>query len=137
MNNEKPSKITLWVSYVMSGLVILFMLMDSIFKFIQPQEVIDGTLELGYQQHHIMILGALGLLSSILHIIPRTAILGAILLTAYFGGAIATQLRLDAPLFSHILFTFYFGILIWGGLWLRNPQIRMLIPLFNKRSLED
>ncbi len=134
MTLKKPSKTTFWISWCMSGLVILFMLMDSIFKFIQPQEVIDGTLELGYEQHHIIILGALGLISTILHIIPRTTMIGAILLTAYFGGAVATQIRLDNPLFSHILFTVYFGLFMWGGLWLRNPEIRTLIPIFKKEK---
>ena len=124
-----PSKSRLWTHRIMAGLVILFMLADSIFKFIQPQEVIDGTLELGYSTHHIAILGALGLLSIVLYIFPRTEILGAILLTGYFGGAIATHVRLDNPLFSHILFPVYLGILTWGALWLKNAKLRELIPL--------
>lgn len=123
------SKTTLWISYIMSGLVILFMLMDSIMKFVTPPEVIEGTLALGYAEHHIAIIGALGLISTLLYAFPRTSVLGAILLTAYFGGAVATHLRLDNPLFSHTLFTIYFGILIWGGLWLRNNKLRELLPL--------
>jgi hypothetical protein len=123
------SKTKLWISYVMSGLVILFMLMDSIMKFVKPQEVIDGTLALGFAEQHIAVIGALGLISTLLYIFPRTSILGAILLTAYFGGAVATHLRLNNPLFSHILFTVYFGILIWGGLWLRNTRLRELFPI--------
>jgi hypothetical protein len=123
------SKPKLWTSYVMSGLVILFMLMDSIMKFVKPQEVIDGTLALGFGEQHLPIIGALGLISTLLYIFPRTSVLGAILLTAYFGGAVATHLRLNNPLFSHTLFTVYFGILIWGGLWLRNSKLRELLPL--------
>jgi hypothetical protein len=123
------SKTKLWISYIMSGLVILFMLMDSIMKFVKPQEVIDGTLALGFAEQHIAIIGALGLISTLLYIFPRTSVLGAILLTAYFGGAVATHLRLNNPLFSHILFTVYFGILIWGGLWLRNTRLRELFPI--------
>lgn len=118
----------IWTSRIMSGLVILFMLADSIFKFIQPAEVIQGTIDLGYQPHHIAIIGALGFLSTILYIIPRTAVLGAILLTGYWGGAMATHLRLDNPLFSHILFSVYLGILAWGGLWLRDERVRKIIP---------
>lgn len=123
------SKGRIWTSRIMSGLVILFMLFDSIFKFIQPAEVVQGTVDLGYQPHHIAILGTLGLLSTLLYIIPRTAVLGAILLTGYWGGAVATHLRLDNPLFSHILFSVYLGILAWGGLWLRDERVRKIIPL--------
>ena len=123
------SKTKLWISYIMSGLVILFMLMDSIMKFVKPQEVIDGTVALGFSEHHLPIIGALGLISTLVYIFPRTSVLGAILLTGYFGGTIATHLRLDNPLFSHTLFTVYFGILIWGGLWLRNSKLRELFPL--------
>ena len=122
------SKTKRWTSYVMSGLVILFMLVDSIMKFVQPPEVVQGTLELGYSDHHIVILGALGLVTTLLYIIPRTAVLGAILLTGYFGGAVATHVRLDNPLFTHVLFTIYLGILAWGGLWLRNETLRKLFP---------
>jgi hypothetical protein len=123
------SKTQLWTSYVTSGLVILFMLMDSIMKFVKPQEVIDGTLALGFAEQHLVIIGTLGLISTLLYAFPRTSVLGAILLTAYFGGAVATHLRLNNPLFSHTLFTVYFGIFVWGGLWLRNIKLRELMPL--------
>ena len=123
---SKPAR---WISYVMSGLVILFMLADSIMKFVKPPEAIEGTLALGYGEEHLNILGILALISTLLYAFPRTSILGAILLTAYFGGAVATHLRLHNPLFSHTLFTVYFGILIWGGLWLRNSKLRDLFPL--------
>ena len=113
----------------MSGLVILFMLMDSIMKFVKPPEVIEGTLALGFGEEHLTTLGALVLISTLLYAFPRTSILGAILLTAYFGGAVATHVRLNNPLFTHTLFTIYFGILIWGGLWLRNSKLRELLPL--------
>ena len=121
------SKAKIWTSRIMSGLVILFMLADSIFKFIQPAEVVQGTVDLGYATHHIAIIGMLGLLSILLYAIPRTAILGAILLTGYFGGAMATHLRLDNPLFSHTLFPVYLGILAWGGLWLRDERVKRFL----------
>jgi len=117
-----------WTSYILSGLVILFMLFDGIGKFVKPPEVIQGTLDLGYSEHHLIIMGTLGLLSTILYAVPRTAILGAILLTGYFGGAVATHVRLDNPLFSHVLFTAYLGVFAWGGLWLRNETLRKLVP---------
>jgi hypothetical protein len=121
------SKGKLWTSRIMGGLVILFMLMDSIMKLIPNDTVTKGTAELGYQAHHIPVLGVLGLISIVLFIIPRTQILGAILLTGYFGGAIATHVRLDNPMFSHILFPVYLGVLAWGSLWLKNETLRKLI----------
>src|SRR6187399_67468 len=123
------SKSQRWISYIMSGLVILFMLFDSIMKFVKPPEVIEGTLALGYGVEHLVVIGTLGLISTLLYAFPRTSILGAILLTGYFGGAVATHLRLNNPLFSHTLFTVYFGILIWGGLLLRNRKLREQLPL--------
>lgn len=125
-NQSKAAKIAGWI---MSGLVILFMLMDSIMKFVQPDEVIEGTVALGYQPHHISTIGALGLLCTILYIIPRTAIIGAIFMTGYFGGAIASNFRLDNPLFSHVLFPIYLSILLWGGLMLRQPEKRKALGL--------
>lgn len=123
------SKTQRWISYVMSGLVILFMLLDSVMKFVQPDEVVQGTLELGFEVGHIATIGALGLVATLLYAFPRTSVLGAILLTAYFGGAVATHLRLNNPLFSHTLFTVYFGLFVWGGLWLRDTRLRKLLPL--------
>ncbi len=118
-----------WTSYILSGLVILFMLFDSIMKFVKPPQVIQGTIDLGFSEHHILILGILGLLSTLLYIVPKTSVLGAILLTGYFGGAMATHIRLDNPLFSHILFTVYLGIFAWGGLWLRNETLQRVFPV--------
>lgn len=123
------SKTTLWTSRIMAGIVILFMLMDSIFKFIQPEEVVQGTLELGYAEHHILTIGILGLISILLYSYPRTSVLGTIFLTAYWGGAVATHVRLDNPLFSHILVPVFLGVLAWGALWLREKKLQNLIPL--------
>jgi hypothetical protein len=128
-NAPVVSKGRLWTARIMGGLVIAFMLFDSIFKFIPNEQVTAGTLELGYQAHHIPVMGTLGLLSILLFIIPRTQILGAVLLTGYFGGVIATHLRLDNPLFSHILFPVYLAVLAWGSLWLKNEQLRKLFPI--------
>lgn len=122
-----PSKAKVWTGRAMAGIVILFMLMDSIFKFIVNEEVIKGTTELGFSTHHLPTLGTLGLISIILYIIPRTEVFGAILLTGYWGGAIATHVRLDNPLFSHILFPVYLGLLAWGALWLKREDLRRLL----------
>lgn len=128
MKNQ-PSKERLWIARIMSGLVILFMLFDGVFKLIQPAPVVEGTLVLGFLQHHISLIGILALVSTVLYAIPRTAIWGALLLTGFFGGVIATQVRVDAPLFTHTLFAVYLAILTWGGLWLRDDRVRKLLSL--------
>lgn len=120
------SKGALWTGWILSGIVILFMLFDGISKLIKPVEVVEGSLALGYAEHHIVPIGILALISTVLYAIPRTSILGAVLLTGFFGGAIATQLRVDAPLFSNTLFAVYLGILAWAGLWLRSEKARRL-----------
>ena len=122
-----PSTAKVWTGRTMGGIVILFMLMDSIFKFIVNEEVIKGSADLGFQVHHLPIMGTLGLISILLYIIPRTEILGALLLTGYWGGAIATHVRMDNPLFSHILFPAYLGILAWGALWMKSERLRNLV----------
>ncbi|HMJ70782.1 MAG TPA: DoxX family protein [Cyclobacteriaceae bacterium] len=127
LTGAASSKGKVWTGRVMAGIVILFMLVDSIFKLVPNEQVIEGTTSLGFQLHHLPIMGALGLLSVILYIIPRTEFLGAILLTGYWGGAMVTHVRLDNPLFTHVLFTVYFGILAWGALYLKNEKFRDLI----------
>ena len=122
-NTSKKQKITGWI---FSGLAISFMLLDSIGKLAKPDAVTKGTLELGYPESSIVTLGIISLVSTILYIIPRTAFIGAVLLTGFFGGAVATHLRLGNPLFSHILFTVYLGIFVWLGLYLRNGVLRKL-----------
>src|SRR5688572_5508648 len=129
INAPAVSKGRLWTARIMGGLVIAFMLMDSIFKFIPNEQVTAGTVELGYQAHHIPVMGVLGFISIVLFIFNRTQVLGAVLLTGYFGGAIATHVRLDNPLFSHILFPVYLGILAWGSIYLKNENLRRLFPI--------
>jgi hypothetical protein len=121
------SKGKLWTARIMGGLVILFMLMDSIFKFIPNEQVTAGTVQLGFQAHHIPVMGTLAFISTLLFMFSRTQLLGLILLTGYFGGAIATHVRLDNPLFSHILFPVYLAVLAWGSVYLRNENLRRLI----------
>jgi hypothetical protein len=116
-----------WAGRILSGLAILFLTVDVAFKFFPNKEALEGTTALGYQPHHLPILGALGLICLVLYVIPRTAPIGAILWTGYLGGAIATHVRVDNPLFTHILFPTYVAALIWGGLYLRDPRVRALI----------
>lgn len=123
---EQISKSKLWTARIMSGIVILYMLLDGVAKIIQPKPVVEGTLALGYAEHHILIIGILALISAGIYAIPKTSFLGAVLLTGFWGGAIATHLRMDDPLFSHVLVPFYLAMLAWGGLYLRDKRIRKL-----------
>jgi hypothetical protein len=130
-NGTQLSKGRLWTARTMGGLVIAFMLVDSIFKFIPNEEVIAGTVQLGYQAYHLPVIGALAVISIVLFAIRKTQFIGAILLTGYLGGAVATHVRLDNPLFSHILFPVYLAVLAWGSLWLKNENFRKLISSKN------
>ncbi|MFB9328028.1 DoxX family protein [Paenibacillus aurantiacus] len=123
---QKRSKGRLWASYALSGLVVLFMLFDGIAKLFKPESVVESTTTLGFEEHHLLAIAILGLISTLLYAFPRTAVLGAILLTAYYGGVVATHVRLDNPLFSHTLFSVYLAILAWGGLWLRDDRVQRL-----------
>ncbi|MFH6983627.1 DoxX family protein [Marinoscillum luteum] len=138
MKNTRPiSKSRRWTARTMSGIAILFMLMDSIMKFIQPPTVVETTVALGFAEDQIYVLGILGLLSTLLYALPRTSVLGAVLLTAYWGGAMATHLRLDNPLFTHLLFPVYLAILAWGGIWLINEPLRELFPFHFQKVKKD
>lgn len=122
-----PGKARLWTGRILSGLIIAFLALDAVMKFVQPAEVLKGTQEVGFALSTLVPLGIILLGSVILYAIPRTAVLGAILLTAYLGGAVATHVRMSAPMFSHTLFPVYFGIALWGGLYLRNPRIAAIL----------
>ncbi|HTN61362.1 MAG TPA: DoxX family protein, partial [Devosia sp.] len=89
----------------------------------------DSMTELGYPVEHARLLGVLSLVGTLLYAIPRTSVLGAVLLTAYLGGAVSAHLRIGSPLFTHDLFGVYMGLIAWGGLWLRNPRLRAIFPL--------
>ena len=125
------SRGALWTGRIMSGLVILFLLVDGAIKLVPLDIVTETSAQLGLPATVAMArtLGILTIVSTLLYAIPRTAVLGAILLTGYLGGAIATHLRIDSPLFSHTLFGLYLGLLVWGGLFLRDGRLRALIPL--------
>ena len=117
-----------WAGYIVSAMPVLFLLLDAVGKFIKPEPVVTGTIELGYQESVIVPLGVLLLSCTVLYIIPRTSVLGAILLTGYLGGAVATHVRLANPLFTHQLFPVYLGALLWLGLYLRDARLRRLLP---------
>ena len=117
-----------WAGYILSALPALFLLLDALGKLFKPEPVVTGTLDLGYQESVIVPLGVLLLVCTALYIIPKTSMLGAILLTGYLGGAVATHVRLANPLFTHQLFPVYLGALLWLGLYLRDARLRSLLP---------
>jgi hypothetical protein len=123
------SKTMLWAGWTMSGLVVLFLLFDGVSKLMLIAPVVEATTQIGYPVNLVRPIGIIGLVCAVLYAVPRTATLGAILLTGLLGGAIASKMRIDAPLFSHVLFGVYVGILAWGGLYLRDGRLRALIPL--------
>ena len=127
----QPGKGAFRAGWVLSGLAIAFFVMDGAMKLANLPIVAETSARLGWPADAgtITLLAALLLGSTLLYAIPRTAMLGAILLTGYLGGAVATHVRVGSPLFSHVLFGVYLGILVWGGLWLRDPRLRALIPL--------
>ena len=119
----------LWAGRIMSGVVILFLIFDAAIKLVPLDIVIETSRELGIPEHLARTLGVLTLIGVLFYAWPRTSILGAILLTGYLGGAIYVHVRAGSPLFSHTLFGVYLGLLIWGGLYLRDGMVRALIPL--------
>ena len=123
------SKSRIWASRIMVGVVVLFLFADSVGKLIKPQAVVDGTVALGWPESIIVPLGVVLLISTLLYAYPRTSILGAILLTGYLGGAVATHVRISDPLFTHILFPVYLGVIAWGGLWFRDDRLQALLPI--------
>jgi hypothetical protein len=118
----------LWTGRILTGLAAAFMLFDGVFKLVQPtpQAVTDSFAQLGYDPASATTIGVISLVCTVLYLIPRSAALGAILLTGYLGGAVATHFRLDNPLFSHVLFPTYIALLAWGGLFLRDDRVRQL-----------
>jgi hypothetical protein len=122
---------SIWAGRILSGLTIAFFVMDGVMKLVQPKVVIDATAEIGWPTDPTMLstLGIVLLASTILYAIPRTSVLGSILLTGFLGGAVASHIRHGDPVFTHDLFGVYLGLFVWGGLWFRDPRVRALIPV--------
>ena len=115
------------IGRILSGIVIVFLLVDTLGKLIRVAPVIEGTLQLGYPESAIVPIGLLLLAGVVLYAIPRTSVLGAIYLTGFLGGAVATHFRVGSPLLTHVLFAVYVALFVWGGLALRNPRLRALL----------
>ena len=118
----------IWTGRVLSGVVVVFLLFDGIIKLVPLTVVTETLTQLGYPVGLERGLGVLTIAGALLYAVPRTSVLGAIVLTGLFGGAIATHLRAGSPLVSHLLFGLYLGLMAWGGLYLRDPRLRSLIP---------
>lgn len=120
-----PSKTSLWIGWIISGICILFLLFDAITKIIKEEHTIKACVQLGWPEHSIQGIGIVLLISTILYLIPRTSILGAVLLTGYLGGAIAIMIRAEQQLY----FALVFGLLVWLGLYLRDKKLHAILPL--------
>src|SRR5260370_13244586 len=129
MQTTPASKTSLWAGSIMSGLVVLFMLFDSAIKLMKLAAAVEGTGRSGYPVSLVLPIGIVLFVCTVLYAMPRTSILGAILLTGYLGGAVASNVRMGNPLFGYVLFPVYVGVLLWVGLFLRDVRLRALIPL--------
>ena len=125
MQPEPVSKKALWTGRIMSALPVLMLAMSAIMKFVKPKPVMDGFAHMGLAETLALGLGVVELACTVIYVIPRTAVLGAILLTGYLGGATCAQLRVGDPFYMPVLL----GVLVWGGLFLRDGRVRALIPL--------
>jgi hypothetical protein len=124
---DAPGRTAVRTGWVLSVLVILFLLFDVFGKLTAPQQVIDGTLALGFPLSTIPVMGVLLLVGTVLYAIPRTSVFGAVFTTAYLGGAVCAQVRVEAPLLGFTLFPVYVAVLLWLGLYLRSAALRRLV----------
>lgn len=122
-----PSNARLWAGRIVGGLPALLLILDAVMKLVKPEPVVKATVELGFPEAAIVPLGIVLLISTLLYLFPRTNVLGAILLTGYLGGAVATHVHVGHGAFE-ILFPVIFGVFLWGGLWIRDDRIRDILP---------
>jgi DoxX-like family len=117
---------SLWTGRILSGVLSALFVLDGVMKLIKPVQVVQATVQLGYPESTIVGIGIVLLISTILYLIPRTAFFGAVLLTGYLGGAVATNVRVSGPLFN-IVFPIFFGCLVWVGLYLRDRRLKLIL----------
>jgi len=115
--------------YILTALVALFLAFDTTLKVLGLPAAVQGTMNLGYPAQSVIWIGTIQLICLVLYLVPRTTVLGAVLLTGYLGGAVASQVRVEAPLFSHVLFPIYTAALMWGGVYLRETRLRAVVPV--------
>jgi hypothetical protein len=119
---------TLWTGRILSALAVLFLLFDAVGKLLEVAPVVEGSTALGYPAGTVFTIGTIELLCVVAYVVPGTSVLGAVLMTGYLGGAIATHLRVENPLFTHTLFPIYVALFVWGGLFLRDAGLRAFFP---------
>ena len=124
---DRPSKAQARTGLVISALVVLFLLFDSVTKLIKIRPVVEATVKLGFQESAVRLIGTLLLVGVVLYVIPRTSVFGAVFVTAYLGGAVCTNLRAALPLWGYVLSPVYVAIVLWLGLYLRSAALRRLV----------
>jgi hypothetical protein len=124
-----PSRRARRAGHIVGGLIAALLLMDATMKALEVELALKGTAELGYPAGVVFAIGLIELVCLVAFLIPRTAVLGAILWTGFLGGAVATHVRIEHPLFSHTLVPVFVATLLWGSLWLRDARVRALLPL--------
>jgi hypothetical protein len=127
MQSASVGTTTRWIGQIMSALPVLFLILDAGIKVLQLAPAVEATTQLGYPASAVLGIGLLELVCLAIYIVPRTAVFGAILLTGYLGGALATQVRAGADLFP-LVFPVMIGLLLWGGLYVRDDRLRALLP---------
>jgi hypothetical protein len=120
---------TLTAAYACTVIAALFLTFDTILKDLRLGPAVEGTASLGYPASSVHWIGLIELVCLVLYLVPRTAVLGALLMTGYLGGAVATHVRISSPLFTHTLFPIYVALMLWAGLYLREARLRLLLPL--------
>jgi hypothetical protein len=128
-----PSRRAVLAGRVLSGIAVLFLTFDAAMKVLQLGPAVEGTVRVGYPASAVFGLGVVELVCLAAYLLPRTSVLGAVLWTGWLGGAVATHVRLQDPLFTHVLAPIYVAALVWLGLWLREPRLRALVPLRRAR----
>ncbi len=129
------SRKRIWTGRIMSGFIMLFMLFDCVTHFIRTEQVRQAFAQLGIPIELSVVIAAIQLVCLILYVIPKTSVLGAVLFTGYLGGAVWSLLLIGQPVFSHVLFPVYFGIILWGGIYLRDDSLRRVFPLRREESI--
>jgi hypothetical protein len=133
MNNEAQTKKRFMIGYILTGLVSAFLTFDVVLKVLRLAPAVQGTTELGYPAGTVVWIGLIELICLVLYLVPRTSVLGAVMLTGYLGGAIATHVRVGSPLLGYTLFPIYVAVMVWGGLYLREMRLRELMPLRSRQ----
>lgn len=128
------SRTSLWVGRILSWIVLLLLIFDGVTKVLKASPSVQGTMELGYSEALVPVIGMILLVCVVFYAIPQTQVLGAILITGYLGGAVASQVRVGKPLFSNELFPIYFAGLMWLALFLQDGRLRELVPFRRRRA---